>query len=71
MGGENPILKCKLFDAPGNNLPGRGIERPERGELLQAGGRSVSQERRRWRDRLSDDRNAQNLFKRLLGKCSN
>jgi hypothetical protein len=22
MGGENPVLKCKLFHDPGNNLPG-------------------------------------------------
>jgi hypothetical protein len=28
MGGENPVLKCKLFHDPGNNLPGRRIERP-------------------------------------------
>ena len=33
--------------------------------------RSVSQEPRRLRDRLSDDRNAQNLFKGLLEKCNN
>ena len=38
--------------------------------ILNVGERSVSQERRRLRDRLSDDRNAQNLFKRLLGKCN-
>ena len=41
------------------------IERPEIGELFRVDDRSV---RRRLRDRLSDDRNAQNLFKRLLGK---
>jgi hypothetical protein len=28
MGGENPILECKLFNAPGNNFPGRRIKRP-------------------------------------------
>jgi len=55
MGGENPVLKCKLFHDPGNNLPGRRIERLEIGELLRLGDRSMSQERRRLRDRLSDD----------------
>jgi len=34
--------------------------------MLNVGDRSVSQERRRLRDRLSDDRNAQDLFKRFL-----
>jgi hypothetical protein len=34
MGGENPILRCKLFHAPGNNLPGRRIKRLEIGELF-------------------------------------
>ena len=70
MGGENPVLKCKLFRDPGNNLPGRRIKRPERGERFRVGERSVRQERRGLRDRLSDDRNTQNLFKRLLGKCT-
>ena len=37
--------------------------------ILNVGDRSVSQERRRLRDRLSDDRNAQDLLKGLLGKC--
>jgi hypothetical protein len=46
------------------------IKRPETGELFRVGDRSMSQERRRWRDRLSDDRNAQDLFKGLLGKCN-
>ncbi len=32
--------------------------------------RLVSQERKRLRDRLSDDRNAQNLFKVLPGTCN-
>jgi hypothetical protein len=41
----------------------------EIGGLFRVGDRSVSQERRRWRDRLSDDRNAQDLFKGFLGKC--
>jgi hypothetical protein len=39
-------------------------------KMLDVGYRSVSQERRRLRNRLSDDLNAQNLFKRLLGKCN-
>jgi hypothetical protein len=39
--------------------------------MLNMGCRSVAQERRRLRERLSDDRNAQNLFKGLLGKCNN
>jgi len=38
--------------------------------MLNVGDRSVSQERRRLRDRLSDDRNAQNLFKGFFGKCN-
>jgi hypothetical protein len=38
--------------------------------MLDVGYGSVSQERRRWRDRLGDDRNAQNLFRGLLGKCN-
>ncbi len=46
------------------------MKRPEIGELFRVGDRSVSQERRRMRDRLSDDRNAQNLSKGLLGKCN-
>jgi hypothetical protein len=25
MGGENPVLKCKLFHDPGNNLPDGGF----------------------------------------------
>ena len=70
MGGENPVLKCKLFHDPGNNLPGRRIKRLEIGELFRVGDRSVSLERRGLRDRLGDDRNAQNLFKRLFGKCN-
>jgi len=36
----------------------------------RVGDRSVTQERRRLRDRLRDDRNAQNLFKGLLEKCN-
>jgi hypothetical protein len=28
IGGENPILECKLFNTSGNNFPGRRIERP-------------------------------------------
>jgi len=38
--------------------------------MLDVGDRSVSQERRRLWDRLSDDRSAQNLFKGFLGKCN-
>ena len=38
--------------------------------MLNVGDRSMSRERRRLRDRLSDDRNAQDLFKRLFGKCN-
>jgi hypothetical protein len=38
--------------------------------MLNVGDRSVSQWRRRWRDRLVDDRNAQNSSKWLLGKCN-
>jgi len=34
--------------------------------MLNVGYRSVSQERRRLTDRLSDDRNAQDLFKGLF-----
>ena len=43
-----------------------GLKGQEIGELFQVGYTSVSQGRRRLRDRLSDDRNAQDLFKRLL-----
>jgi len=44
------------------------IKRPEIGELFRLSYRSVRQERRRLRDRLSDHRDAQDLFKELLGK---
>ena len=47
------------------------IKRPEVGELFRVGDRSMSLERRRLRDRPSDDRSAQDLFKWLLGKCNN
>ena len=47
-----------------------GLRGREIGELFRVGYRSVSQEWRRLRDRLSDDRNVQNLFKGLLGKCN-
>ena len=47
------------------------IKGPEIGKLLRVGDRSMSQEQRRLRDRLSDDRNTQDLFKGLLGKCNN
>ncbi len=36
------------------------------GELFEVGYTSVSQEGKRLRDRLSNDRNAQNLFKGFL-----
>jgi len=52
----------------GSTLAGRRIKRLEIGELFRVGDRSVSQERRRLRDRLSDDRNTQDLFKGFLGK---
>jgi hypothetical protein len=65
FGGE----KGSLSDGYGVTLPGRRIKRLEIGELFRVGDRSVSQERRGLRDRLSDDRNAQNLFQGLLGKC--
>ena len=38
--------------------------------MLNVGYKLVSQERRRSKDRLSNDQNAQNLFKGLLGKCN-
>jgi hypothetical protein len=60
-----------LSDGYGVTLPGRRIKRLEMGELFRVGYRSVSQERGRLRDRLSDDRNAQDLFKQLPGKCNN
>ena len=37
-------------------------------DMLNMGDRLVSQERMRLRDRLSDDRNAQDLFKGFLAK---
>jgi hypothetical protein len=40
-------------------------------DMLNEGDRSASQEQRRLRDRLSDDQNAHDLFKGLLGKCNN
>jgi len=58
-------------DGYGVTLPGRGIEGPEIGELFWLGDRSVRQGRRAPWDRLSDDRNAQDLFKQLFGKCNN
>jgi len=52
-------------------LPGSRTKRLEIRELFRVGDRSVSQERRRLRDRLSDDQNAHDLFKGYLGKCNN
>jgi REP element-mobilizing transposase RayT len=46
-----------------------GLKGPETGELFRVGYTSVSQERRRLRNRLSHDRDAQHLFKQLLDKC--
>jgi hypothetical protein len=46
------------------------IKRLEAGEFFRVEDRLVSQERRRLRDRVSDDRNTQDLFKGLLGKIS-
>jgi hypothetical protein len=48
-----------------------GLRGREIGELFRVGDRSVSQGRKRLRDRLSDDRNTQDLFKGLPGKCNN
>ena len=45
------------------------VDKPYK-NMLNVGYRSVSQERRRLRDRLSDDKNAQDLFKGFLGKCN-
>jgi hypothetical protein len=47
-----------------------GLRGREIGELFRVVYRSVSQEWKRLRDRLSDDRNGQNLFKGFLGKCN-
>ncbi len=49
---------------------GGGLRGRETGELFQVDYRSVDQERRRLKDRLSDDRTAQDLFKGLLRKCN-
>jgi hypothetical protein len=38
--------------------------------MLNVSDRSMSQEQRRLRDSLSDDRDAQDLFKGLLAKCN-
>jgi len=45
-------------DGYGVTLPGRRIKRPEIGELFRVGEGSVSRERTRLRDRLSDEGNA-------------
>jgi len=45
------------------------VDKPYK-NMLNVGDRSVSQERRRLRVQLSDDRNAQDLFKQLLEKCN-
>ena len=47
-----------------------GLRGQEIGELFGVGYTSVSQERRRLRDRLRDDRRAQSLFKQLHAKCN-
>jgi REP element-mobilizing transposase RayT len=46
-----------------------GLKGPETGELFRVGYTSVSQERRRLRNRLSHDRDARHLFEQLLDKC--
>jgi len=46
------------------------VDKPYK-NILNVGCRSARQERRRLRDGLSDDRNAQSLFKGFLGKCNN
>jgi hypothetical protein len=51
-------------------ITGQGIKRPEIGEVFRVGYASVRQERRRLSDRVSDDRNTQDLFKGLLEKCT-
>jgi hypothetical protein len=45
------------------------VDKPYK-NMLNVGYRSVSQERRRLRDRLINDRNAQNLFKGFLEECN-
>jgi hypothetical protein len=47
-----------------------GLRGQEIGELFGVGYTSVSQERRRLRGRLRDDRRAQGLFKQLHAKCN-
>jgi len=46
------------------------VDKPYK-KMLNMDDRSISQDPRRLRDRLSDDRNAQNLFKGFLGKRKN
>jgi hypothetical protein len=60
-----------VADGYGLTFPGKRIKRPEIGELFRVGDRSVSRGRRRLLDRLNDDPHAQDLIKRLLGKCYN
>jgi hypothetical protein len=64
-----------ITESPGTHRRGQWgkfsiVDKPYK-NMLNVGDRSVSQERRKLRDRLSDDRIAQNLFKGLLGKCNN
>jgi putative transposase len=47
-----------------------GLKGDEIGRLLGVGYTSVSQERRRLRERLRNDRHFQALFKRLETKCN-
>ena len=50
------LVRCHALCPWGSTLPGRRIKRLEIGEPFRVGDRSVRQERRRLRDRLSDDR---------------
>jgi len=61
---------CQWFVKSFSFTSKMGTKRPEVGELFRKGDRSVSQDRRRLRDRLIDDRNAQDIFKGFLGKCT-
>ena len=63
--------KGSSSDGYGITLPGKRLKRPGIGEFCRVGYRSVSREERRLRNRLSDHRNAQDLFKESLGNCNN
>jgi hypothetical protein len=57
----------RIIDLPGQRGHFLIVDKPY-DNILNVGDRSMSQERRRLRDPLSDDQNAQNLFKGLLRK---